>query len=239
MELLNGHSLAVELKHKKVLPPTRVAEILVPICNVLTEAHNQGIVHRDIKPDNIFLHQTAEGEIIKVVDFGLAKIFDSNADPQADRLTLADDVLGTPAYMAPERIQGNSYDGQTDVYSLGVMLYEMLAGCLPFFMKDKNPYSYAIMHVTAQPKPLRAINSRAPIAIETIVMQTLKKNPAERPTPKQLAQQFCQALGLSQDAVVINKNPESRPALIDAVFTRSDSLTIIRDLPANQNDQKK
>src|SRR6185436_18294061 len=105
------------MRRSKGLTPERCAEILLPICEVLTEAHAAGIVHRDIKPDNIFLHQTKRGEVVKVLDFGIAKLMDESTNPELQALTQADILVGTPEYMAPERFLAEEYDGRADVYS--------------------------------------------------------------------------------------------------------------------------
>src|SRR5207253_10978650 len=127
MELLEGHSLADELEKHGKLSLKRSTDILVPVCDALTEAHKVGIIHRDIKPDNIFLHQTKDGEIVKVVDFGIAKLLDEDSG-DLQKLTVAGGIIGTPTYMSPERLSKKPYDGRSDVYSLGIMMYEMLTG---------------------------------------------------------------------------------------------------------------
>src|SRR5204863_6777883 len=109
-----------------------------------------GIIHRDIKPDNIFLHQSSEGEIIKVLDFGIAKLM--GEEWGAESLTGTGSFIGTPTYMAPERLGNNPYDGKSDVYSLGVMLYEMLCGRVPFYSSE-GPWQTVVMHLTVKPIP--------------------------------------------------------------------------------------
>lgn len=193
MELLQGKTLTKELNEKGVLSPDRCAEIIVPICETLDEAHRVGIVHRDIKPDNIFLHQTPTGEeIVKVVDFGLAKLLgETNVDLQ--HITIGR-IIGTPTYMSPERLGNLPYDGRTDIYSVGIMLYQMLSGQVPFQSKEGDICAVAVMHLTKEPKPLRDLNSRIPLAVEELVMRTLSKSPDKRPSAKELANEFCQAV---------------------------------------------
>ena len=189
MELLEGHSLSEELRSGIALPLERVLEIALPVCRVLAEVHDQGMVHRDIKPDNIFLHRTRDGEIVKVVDFGLAKIFDEEAVRGA-RQPITRGIIGTPAYMAPERLISDQYDGRTDVYSLGVILYQMLTGQPPYHSDDSAPLALMIKHLTEEPPRLRDLNPAIPAEIETLVLQTLGKEPDVRPGARQLAAQL-------------------------------------------------
>lgn len=193
MELLSGCTLAREMKDRRKLSLKRCLDILVPVCEVLEQIHSLGMVHRDIKPDNIFLHQTSQGEIIKVVDFGLTKIFTSDESNNSPNLTGAGDVLGTPAYMAPERFGSMNYDGKADVYSLGLVVYEMLTGELPFVFGERTPYKMAMIHIQEKPKTLRKINPAIPESIEAVVMQTLRKNPDKRPTMSEFSENFVKA----------------------------------------------
>jgi serine/threonine protein kinase/CheY-like chemotaxis protein len=194
MELLEGHTLIDELNEEGTLSPSRAVEILIPVCEALTAAHKIGIVHRDIKPSNIFLHRAKEGEIVKVVDFGIAKLL-ASPDISADRtMTMQGGVIGTPAYIAPERFADQPYDGRADVYSLGVVLYQMLSGQLPFQTTGESIYAMAVLHLTKEPIPLRELDPNIPEALESLVAQTLLKEPHNRPTAKELAER-ARALG--------------------------------------------
>ncbi|MBX7219429.1 MAG: protein kinase [Blastocatellia bacterium] len=191
MELLNGRTLNSELREQRILSPARCAQIAVPVCDVLAKAHSNGIVHRDIKPDNIFLHRHERGETVKVLDFGIAKLFmDTGEDGQ--HLTITGGLIGTPYYMAPERFQGEPYDGQSDVYSLGILLYQMLCGKLPFISKTNNMWEAGMVHIGQQPKPLTEINNSIPVEVETIVLKALEKNPAQRPTASEFGRMWAQ-----------------------------------------------
>lgn len=193
MELLEGHTLTSEISLKGALPIMRVAEIVLSICNVLHKAHSVGIVHRDIKPDNIFINKTADGEIIKVVDFGIAKLMEEHRDEHQVDLTAPGGIIGTPGYMAPERILQNAYDGRSDIYSLGIMIYEMLIGVPPF----KQETSVAVMmmaHINELPPPLHTIDPDIDPAISEIVSRVLAKDPAQRFTAREMAEQLAQAL---------------------------------------------
>jgi serine/threonine protein kinase len=196
MELLKGQTLTAELRNKGVLSPARCVQIVLPICDVLAKAHASGIIHRDIKPDNIFLHQEEDREMIKVVDFGIAKLLGSHgASEDYASLTATGGFLGTPAYMSPERFENRPYDGRADVYSVGIMLYRMLCGRLPFQTEDTNIVPLVMMHVTEPPRPLRELRADIPPALEEVVLQALRKKPAERPDAKALAKELAEAIG--------------------------------------------
>ena len=190
MELLNGRSLKEELAQKGNLSPQRCAQVLQPISDVLTLAHEEQIIHRDLKPANIFLHESRQGEVVKVVDFGIAKLV---GEAVAESLT-QENLVGTPNYIPPERILNQPYDGRSDVYSLGVMLYEMLCGQRPFQAHENSPVATIMMHLEATPPSLCEIVPEIPEAVEAIVMRTLSKEPGERPTAAELASEFFRAI---------------------------------------------
>ncbi len=194
MELLTGHTLAKELSEKTVISLRRCAEILLPICEVLSKAHSEGIIHRDIKPDNVFLHQTSLGEVIKVIDFGIAKLIKETPSLKFSDLTAVEGFIGTPNYMAPERIQNADYDGKADVYSLGVMLYEMLGGRRPFSSSIGSSFGVLSQHLNEIPPSIKLLNRGVPDSIEVLVMRTLEKDPNLRPTAKELGEEFLNVL---------------------------------------------
>ncbi len=187
MELLQGHTLAEELNIQKRIPVTRALEIIIPVCNVLAQAHESGIIHRDIKPDNIFIHKTTEGEIIKVVDFGIAKLAGDTFNMELSKLTGTGTLVGTPTYMSPERLSNKTYDGKSDVYSLGVVLYEMISGYPPFESFDDNIWALINMHLVEEPTPLSSILLDVPSTVDNTILKTLFKAPEERPTAHQLS----------------------------------------------------
>src|SRR5262249_30602677 len=137
------------------------------------KAHSAGVVHRDIKPDNIFLHQTPEGEIVKILDFGIAKLMDERVGTDFKLPTATSQLVGTPTYISPERFDGKPYDGRSDVYSLGIMIYEMLCGRIPFPGGDAGVWSIMMQHLSQPPTPLRELNVEIPETVEKIVMRTL------------------------------------------------------------------
>ncbi len=207
-ELLRGRTLAAEIQHYGVLSPARCAEILLPICDVLAEAHSLGIVHRDIKPQNIYLHRSRQGEVVKVLDFGIAKLIGDAVVRR--RLTLAGAGPGTPAYMAPERFSSeHACDGAADVYSLGVMLYKMLAGRLPFAITDGNLIKLALKHQHERPASLVDLRPNLPEGVETAVFQALAKEPSQRPSARELATDFGAALGVEVMALWRRITPQA------------------------------
>ena len=209
MELLSGHSLAEEIQKRSPFSPRRCAEILVPLCDVLGEAHAAGIIHRDIKPANVFLHHGRSGEVVKVLDFGIAKLLDDGGA----ELTVEGSLVGTPAYMAPERLSSAPYDGRSDIYSVGIMLYEMLCGQPPF--KSKDLMAVAMMQMTQEPRPLHEINPSVPPAIEALVLEVLSKDPQKRPSTAVLAERFqnaaSEAAALSSADTANFKKPAPMP----------------------------
>lgn len=193
MELLEGYTLEDELQRKGRLAPSRCAEILSPVCGVLSQAHDLGLVHRDVKPTNVFMHRSRHGEIVKVLDFGIAKLV---GDPAVSaELTPEGGIIGTPVYLAPERFSEEPYDGQSDVYSLGVVLYELLSGRPPFKGPSNSPFKVLVMHMSEPPPPLESLCPELPPAVVSVVHAALEKQPERRPTAAQLARRFREALG--------------------------------------------
>jgi serine/threonine protein kinase len=191
MELLEGRSLADELKEKGTLTPLRCSSLLDPICDVLAEVHAQGMVHRDIKPANIFIHNGHAGEIVKVLDFGIAKLVGDVTGEE--HLTVEGSILGTPTYMAPERFSNEPYDGRADIYSLGVLLYRMLGGRTPFQSKDLM--TVAMQHLREAPRSLLELNPLVTREVEAVVMAAMSKSMHDRPSAVDLSRRFGQAVG--------------------------------------------
>ena len=189
MELLEGHSLAQELKRVGQLPQVRAAEIACCVTDALTQAHAAGIVHRDIKPSNVFLHATNEGDhVVKVIDFGIAKLTDESEVPGAQTTTMSGVFLGTPAYMAPERVFNQPYDGRADVYAVGVMIYEMVTGKLPFDTTSRGGHvSLMRMHALEKARPLSSVFPEVYPKLEIAVTSAMRREPEERPTAAQLS----------------------------------------------------
>ncbi len=175
MEYLAGRSLRQELDRGGALPAERVASIGVQVAKALGAAHRVGVVHRDLKPDNIMLVDGyGERDFVKVLDFGIARSLDQSAGFR----TSAGAIIGTPAYMSPEQASTVPLDARSDLYSLGVVLYEMLSGAPPFVGESITALLFA--HVSVAPPPLPARVSRPP-ALEAAIFRLLSKDPAMRP----------------------------------------------------------
>ncbi|MBX7222921.1 MAG: protein kinase [Blastocatellia bacterium] len=194
MELLVGHSLTAELRFRHKLTLNRTVEIITPVCSALAEAHRQGLIHRDIKPDNIFLHRTAEGEVVKVLDFGIAKLVGEETGPDNLRLTATGGIIGTPMYMSPERLSNAPYGEKSDVYSLGIVLYECLTGQTPFEGFADGIGSLILAHLRMPPPPLTDLIPGLPEDVQHVILRALSKNPDERPTATELADGFALAV---------------------------------------------
>ncbi|MEJ5370339.1 MAG: serine/threonine-protein kinase, partial [Bryobacteraceae bacterium] len=160
----------------------QVTRFLTQIASALHYAHQRGIVHRDLKPNNVLLDAL---DNVYLTDFGIAKML-AGTTTTAQSLTATGSVMGTPAYMAPEQWRSEPVDARTDIYALGIMLYEMLLGVLPF--QADTPFSMMYKHFDAPPPPLRAINPALPPALESVVLRALAKDPADRyPSAQQLS----------------------------------------------------
>ena len=184
MELLAGYPLEDEMKGGRALPVARSLRIVAAVCEALAVAHRAGIVHRDVKPGNVFLHQAGGQEVPKVLDFGIAKIAGAAALQQ--RVTLEGWIVGTPVYIAPERFGAAVITDELDVYSDGVMLFQMLTGRLPFDA-DSDPLAVAMKHKHDAAPRLRPLRPDVPAAVEEAILSALRKHPSQRPTAAQLA----------------------------------------------------
>jgi DNA-binding response OmpR family regulator len=200
MELLRGYTVGWVLSERGRLPLNRCVPIVSAVSEALAEAHGAGIIHRDVKPENVFLHQTKRGEVVKVVDFGIAKLMDSGSANDLAGPTQTGTFVGTPDYMAPERLVGEDYDGKADVYSLGVMAYRMLSGAMPFPAgQGRGVGAVAVARLTTDPIRLREAYPVISTQIERIVMGALCKKPEGRPAAREFGAAFSAAAGSELD----------------------------------------
>jgi serine/threonine-protein kinase len=180
MELLEGEELSQLLRREKQISPERATEIGCQVLDALAKSHRLGVIHRDLKPPNIYLCRTDGGDDnVKVLDFGIAKVAgreDGSGLMETTRLTTPGGVLGTPAYMSPEQCRGDTVGPASDFYSLGVVLYELISGRVPF--DDPNPVQILVLHNSLTPPSLPA-----PVAgtrIASAVQRALEKDPQAR-----------------------------------------------------------
>jgi serine/threonine-protein kinase len=174
MEYLPGESLHHRIG-RGILPPLRALDVAAQIAAGLARAHQMGVIHRDLKPDNILLlppTETGGRDRVKILDFGIAKLLDPPA------LTASDKIFGTPGYIAPEYAAGAAIDARADLYSLGVVLYEMVTGRLPF--EAEYPADLLLKHMLDPPIPPRTFRPELPEVLERFVLRLLVKNPDER-----------------------------------------------------------
>jgi serine/threonine protein kinase len=181
MELLEGKNLNQTVRSEGPFPVARALPILIQACGALDEAHKAGIIHRDLKPENIFLVQSgALRDFPKLLDFGLAKVGERQMRPGSVILTQEGMVFGTPEFMSPEQAQGKPLAPSSDVYSLAVILYEVLTGKLPF--DAKSAMDHIQMHVTGKPIPLnqRVAGMTFPPLLEQVMDRALAKREEDR-----------------------------------------------------------
>jgi len=169
MEYVEGITLKNYMQHREVLNLREIISYTTQILRALDHAHKKGIIHRDIKPQNIMLLKNG---VIKVMDFGIAKI------PNAETVTMTDKAIGTVYYISPEQVNGSPTDARSDLYALGVMLYEMATGSLPF--SAETPVSVALMQVNDTATPPREINPHIPVGLEQIITRAMEKDPDAR-----------------------------------------------------------
>lgn len=181
MELLEGRTLRDVLAKEAPLDTARAVALMLQTSAAVAAAHEAGIIHRDLKPANIFIvHNSELPSVVKVLDFGIAKLAaDTLEEDEAHTLTQVGAMIGTPRYMSPEQCDGAELTPAADVYSLGVILYEMLTGIVPF--SGSTPLAIAMKHTAEAPRPPRDFVTSIPATLEAVVLHALEKSPEKRP----------------------------------------------------------
>ena len=171
MEWVEGRLLRYILHETKKMPLERATKMTAAICDTLAYCHRNGVVHRDLKPENIMVNDQDE---VKLIDFGIAGLAGSR------RLTFSklSQVMGSPDYIAPERVKGSRGDGRADIYAIGVILYEMLTGDTPF--SGPNPFAVMNDRLVNNPPPPRELNPEITEALQEIIFRALERDPADR-----------------------------------------------------------
>lgn len=185
MEMLRGETLRDYLRRESLpgrgLPVTEAVRIATGVCEALRAAHSRGVIHRDLKPSNVMMVAAESGPPeVKVVDFGIARLHSVTGTGETST-EIWTGAIGTPQYMSPEQCRGQDVDGRSDLYSLGVLLYEMLAGRLPF--RSNTAQGYAMAHLTETPLPLATAcpHAEIPAELDRLVLRLLAKKPEDRP----------------------------------------------------------
>lgn len=189
MEHIRGITLKNYMSRKGKLPVREAVSFTEQILRALDHAHSKGIIHRDIKPQNIMLLKNG---MIKVADFGIAKL------PSAEMVTVTDKAIGTVYYISPEQASGKPIDPRSDLYSVGVMLYEMVTGTLPF--SADSPVSVALMQIHNTPRPPRALCPELPLGLQQIILRAMEKDPDRR---------YQSAREMLRHIVALKNNPDT------------------------------
>ena len=231
MEYLDGRTLKDIIRSEGALPLDRVVEIIRQVSGALDAAHKQGVIHRDLKSDNIMLSQTNGGDWAKVLDFGIAKIQQPEGARDND-ITAANLVIGTPHYMSPEQCsQTGPIDARSDVYSLGVIVYEMLTGRVPF--TGESPTVIMMKQVQDEPPSVLDTRHDLPAAIDSLIKKALAKDPVDRfQTAGELSEALTEAAADAGDAASATVVPSVADTVsitpVDVAAEDPDEVTIVR-----------
>lgn len=237
MEYVRGISLDTLIHRNGRLSPARAGKILGQLCEALYAAHSEGIIHRDLKPANLMVvDPDSPYEKIKVMDFGLAKLIDNGTGMHMmhhQSQTGLDFAVGTPGYISPEQVRGEETDYRCDIYGVGVMLYEMLTGRLPFIREETMDVLFA--HATEPPPNFGEVGAAnwAPAEIEAIVMRCLAKSPADRPgSARELAELYQKALKVIEQRIEPEPSDELEQVSDQADTATTTKVTAVTPLPA-------
>lgn len=224
MDHIDGPTLRERLRERGVLPWREAAWLAMRISAALRAAHGLGLVHRDLKPANVLIaHIDGEDQPV-VIDFGLAKIFDD--DSPDDNITRAHAMLGTPAYMCPEVVRGAPVDGRSDLYSLGILLFELLTGRVP--LRGATPLETATMHLHVAPPALGPLVPDAPAGLVVLVERLLSKQPDGRPKDADEVIATLGGLLRVSDAAIQITQPASEPVDATLLPTRRPAASAVQ-----------
>ena len=230
MEFVRGRSLRDLLRAEGRLDPLRAARIAVQVADGLDHAHQHGIVHRDLKPDNVMIAEGPDGtEIVRVLDFGIAKL--TEAETKLRTLTNEDTILGTPCYLSPEQCSGGAVGPWTDVYSLGVMLFETTTGDVPF--DGRTALEVARQHLMADPPSAKRRNPALDAEVDAVFARALAKEPEDRyPSAGAFAAAFAAAVGAGAGAALAPTAAAPRERGAGGRPTRAVPRETVPDAPA-------
>ncbi|HEY0706653.1 MAG TPA: serine/threonine-protein kinase, partial [Polyangia bacterium] len=198
MELLHGQPLQELERAEGTLSPARVLGIISQVAEALGEAHTKGVIHRDMKPENVMVESREGSDFVKVLDFGIAKLGEAAGGQNVPVLTAVGQTLGTLEFMSPEQLRGRPLDGRSDLYALGIMAYEMLTGILPW-KQARTPIEIIKFHLEtpAPPPSSLRVDLHIPRAVDELVLKMVAKDPADRHgDAAELRQDITRVLGL-------------------------------------------
>lgn len=224
MDLLKGTPLSDLLGERNHLSVEETIPLFKQVCGALAEAHKQGVVHRDVKPENIVLVERSAQKLFPiVVDFGIARLVQEESD--VARITRTGTVCGSPTYMSPEQCTSSKVDHRSDIYSLGVVIYETLTGEVPFLSDEL--VKVMAMHLSDPPKPLNSVRDDLQFseALEEVVYKSLAKNPDQRyQTMEEFAEALVEAGKVVEAPPVVKQQPAMRPDMSPGPLAQDDDL---------------
>jgi serine/threonine-protein kinase len=226
MELLEGVDLRNLQERLGVIPLPRALRIAIQVCRGIAAAHDAGVVHRDLKPDNVFLVSRGDGtDLVKLLDFGVAKLASPTSLDASTFKTNAGIVVGTPLYMSPEQATGKSVDHRTDIYALGVILFEMVTGQRPFHADNFGELLVKQMTESPpRPSKLRSLRQAIPRELEQVILACLEVEPADRPASMKEIEARLQQLALRYTSA--SQPPPPKPRLTGRAFLALGALVL-------------